>query len=153
VPRFGVAGGHRCATASERLLPLAFTEAGVMKIVMRSTASDVARYIADQPKEWQPSLKQLRNICRKQLRGYTESMAYGMPSYERSGQVEVGFGKQARYLSLYILKQPVFEAHRADLVNLSLGKGCIRYRRPDQIDWAVVSSLLADTHASTDAIC
>ena len=120
---------------------------------MRSTAGDVARYIADQPKEWQPALNKLRNTCRKQLRGYTESMTYGMPSYERSGQVEVGFGKQARYLSLYILKQPVFEAHRTQLSDLSLGKGCIRYRRPDQIDWAVVSSLLADTHASINAIC
>ena len=71
------------------------------------------------------------------MRGYTESMVYGMPSYERRGQVQVGFGKQARYLSLYILKQPVFEAHRAELGGLGLGKGCIRYRQPDQIDWAV----------------
>jgi uncharacterized protein YdhG (YjbR/CyaY superfamily) len=124
-----------------------------MEVVMRSTAADVASYIVDQPKEWQPTLNRLRNTCRRQLRGYTESLAYGMPSYERGGQVEVGFGKQARYLSLYILKQPVFEAHRAELKGLSLGKGCIRYRRPEQIDWVVVSRLLADTHASTDAIC
>jgi uncharacterized protein YdhG (YjbR/CyaY superfamily) len=121
--------------------------------MMRSTAADVVRYIAEQPEEWQPTLKELRARCRNQLRGFTEGMAYGMPSYERRGQVEVGFGKQARYLSLYILKQPVFEAHRADLSGLSLGKGCIRYRRPDQVDWAVVSLLLADTYASTDAIC
>jgi hypothetical protein len=119
---------------------------GVLEVVMRSSAADVARYIAEQPKEWQSALNQLRNTCRRKL-------VYGMPSYERRGQVEVGFGKQARYLSLYILKQPVFEAHRAELGGLSLGKGCIRYRRPDQIDWAVVSSLLADTHASTDVVC
>jgi uncharacterized protein YdhG (YjbR/CyaY superfamily) len=124
-----------------------------MEVVMRSTAADVASYIVDQPKEWRPTLNRLRNTCRRQLRGYTESLAYGMPSYERGGQVEVGFGKQARYLSLYILKQPVFESHRAELRGLSLGKGCIRYRRPDQIDWAVVSSLLMDTRASADAIC
>jgi uncharacterized protein YdhG (YjbR/CyaY superfamily) len=120
---------------------------------MRSTAADVAAYIADQPEEWRPVLNTLWKTCRKQLRGYTETMAYGMPSYERGGQVEVAFGKQARYLSLYILKQPVFEAHRAELGGLSLGKGCVRYRRPEQIDWAVVSRLLADTHASGDTIC
>jgi hypothetical protein len=80
-------------------------------------------------------------------------MAYGMPSYERGGQVEVGFAKQASYLSLYVLKQSVLDAHRAECSGLSLGKGCIRYRRPDQIDWSVVSSLLADTRATTDAIC
>ena len=120
---------------------------------MRSTAADVVRYIADQPEEWQPTLTALRDTCRDQLDGYTETMAYGMPSYERAGQVEVGFAKQARYLALYILKQPVFEAHRAQLGGLSLGKGCIRYRRPDQIDWSVVSSLLADTCASRDPVC
>ena len=120
---------------------------------MRSSAADVARYIAEQPKEWQPALNQLRKTCRRELRGYTESMVYGMPSYQRSGQVEVGFAKQARYLSLYILKQPVFEAHRAELTGLNLGKGCIRYRRPEQIDWVVVASLLADTRASTDLVC
>jgi uncharacterized protein YdhG (YjbR/CyaY superfamily) len=120
---------------------------------MRSDAANVVRYIAEQPKEWQPTLKKLRAACQSQLPGYTEGMAYGMPSYARHGQIEVGFGKQARYLSLYILKQPVFEAHLAELAGLSLGKGCIRYRQPDQVDWDIVSRLLADTCTSTDRIC
>ena len=120
---------------------------------MRSQEVDVARYIDEQPAEWRPTLEKLRAACRRELRGYTENMAYGMPSYARDGQIEVGFGKQARYLSLYILKQPVFEAHRADLAGLSLGKGCIRFRRPDQIDWSVVSRLLSDTRASVDEVC
>jgi len=120
---------------------------------MKSTAATVVSYIAEQPNEWQPTLKKLRAACRRHLRNYTESMAYGMASYDRHGQTEVAFAKQARYLSLYILKQPVFDAHRSQLAGLSLGKGCIRYRRPDQIDWNVVSSLLADTWASDDVIC
>jgi hypothetical protein len=76
-----------------------------------------------------------------------------MPSYARAGQIEVAFAKQARYLSLYILKRPIFEAHRAELSGLSLGKGCIRYRRPEQVNWVIVSGLLADTRASSDSIC
>jgi hypothetical protein len=71
----------------------------------------------------------------------------------RAAVIEVGFGKQARYLSLYILKQPVFEAHRAEFAGVSLGKGCIRFRRPEQIDWAIVSRLLVDTYTSTDRAC
>src|SRR5262249_33182906 len=102
--------------------------------------------------DWQPTLRKLRSACRRELEGYTEAMAYGMPSYARDGQIEVGFGKQARYLSLYILKQPVFEAHRADLAGLSLGKGCIRYRNPAQIDWNVVERLLSATRISTSEI-
>ena len=120
---------------------------------MRSDETSVAGYIGEQPVEWQPTLRKLRTVCRRELRGYTESMAYGMPAYGREGQIEVGFAKQAKYLSLYILKQPVFEAHRAQLAGLSLGKGVIRYRRSEQIDWAIVSSLLAETWASADSVC
>jgi uncharacterized protein YdhG (YjbR/CyaY superfamily) len=120
---------------------------------MRSSATTVARYIEEQPSDWKPTLERLRAACRRELRGYSEAMQYGMPAYARDGQVEVTFAKQAHYLSLYILNQPVFEAHRDDLAGLSLGKGCIRYRRPDQIDWNVVVRLLADTHDSTSGVC
>jgi uncharacterized protein YdhG (YjbR/CyaY superfamily) len=120
---------------------------------MKRDSVSVVGYIDEQPVEWQPTLKKLRAVCRRELRGYSETLRYGMPAYGRGGQIEVGFGKQARYLSLYILKQPVFEAHRSRLAGLSLGKGVIRYRRPEQIDWTIVSRLLADTYASNDAVC
>lgn len=120
---------------------------------MKSAAASVISYIDEQPQEWQPTLKKLRALCRRELRGFTEGMAYGMPSYSRDAQIEVGFAKQARYLSLYILKQPVLDAHRKQLAGISTGKGCIRYRRPAQIDWDVVTSLLSDTDASEADIC
>ena len=119
---------------------------------MKSTAENVTTYIDEQPKEWQPALRKLRAACRSQLRGYTEGMSYGMPSYEHGGEVEVSFA-QARYLSLYILKQPVLDAHRAELDGLSLGKGCVRFRRPGDVNWAVISALLAESYASPSRIC
>jgi uncharacterized protein YdhG (YjbR/CyaY superfamily) len=114
---------------------------------------DVRGYIAAQAQDWQPALRCLRAACRKQLAGYAEVIAYGMPSYRRAGTIEVSFAKQARYLSLYVLNQAVMEAHRAQLAGLSMGKGCIRFRSPEQIDWAVVSDLLAETAASDAGIC
>ena len=120
---------------------------------MKSTAVDVPSYIEEQPEAWRDVLQRLRAACRQHLRGYSEAMAYGMPSYSRAGEVEVGFAKQARYLSLYIVKQPVLDAHRARLEGLDVGKGCIRYRQPHQIDWAVVDDLLAETAASDAEIC
>jgi uncharacterized protein YdhG (YjbR/CyaY superfamily) len=120
---------------------------------MKSTAKNVATYIAEQPEEWQSTLRKLRAACRSGLSGYTEGMAYGTPSYQRGAEVEVSFARQARYLSLYILKQPVFDAHRAELHGLSVGKGCVRVRRPDDVDWEVVSALLAETCTSRSGIC
>jgi uncharacterized protein YdhG (YjbR/CyaY superfamily) len=120
---------------------------------MKSTATTVAAYIAEQPADWQPTLRKLRAMCRRELPGDEEAVSHGMPAYARDGKIEVAFAKQARHLSLYVLRQSVFEAHRARLAGLSLGKGCIRYRHPDQIDWDVVASLLAGTRESTDETC
>jgi uncharacterized protein YdhG (YjbR/CyaY superfamily) len=120
---------------------------------MRSSATTVAAYIDEQPDHWKPTLRKLRTACRRELKGYAEAMAYGMPAYLRDGQVEVTFAKQAHYLSLYILKEPVLEAHRRDLAGLSVGKGCIRYRRPDQIDWTVVARMLSETRTRPSGRC
>jgi uncharacterized protein YdhG (YjbR/CyaY superfamily) len=125
----------------------------VVEVAMKSDAASVVGYIGEQPAEWQPALRKLRTICRRELRGYAETITYGMPSYGHGGQIEVAFGKQAKYLSLYILKQRVLDARRAQLSGLSIGKGVIRYQRPEQIDWDIVSGLLADTWASADAVC
>ena len=120
---------------------------------MISTAENVTTYIDEQPKQWQPTLRKLRAACRSQLRGYTEGMAYGCRPTNDGGDVEVSFGQQARYLSLYILKQAVLDAHRAELDGLSLGKGCVRFRRPGDVNWAVISALLAESYASPSRIC
>jgi len=116
-------------------------------------ATGVKTYIDGQDPEWQPALKKLRTLCRRELRGFAEDIAYGMPSYSRAGQVEVSFAKQARYLSLYVLQKPVLDAYRKQLAGIRVGKGCIRYRRPDQIDWHLVARLLADANAGEAAIC
>jgi uncharacterized protein YdhG (YjbR/CyaY superfamily) len=120
---------------------------------MKSTAKNVATYIGEQAEQWQPTLRKLRAQCRRQLSGYREGMAYGMPGYQRGAQVEVSFGQQARYLSLYILKQPVLDAHRAELHGLSVGKGCVRFRRPEDVNWEVISAMLAETCMSPGGIC
>jgi uncharacterized protein YdhG (YjbR/CyaY superfamily) len=120
---------------------------------MTTVATDVRSYIEEQPEGWRPCLKKLRALCRRELRGYSEGIAYGMPSYARKGQMEIGFGKQARYLSFYVLKQPVLDAHRSELVGLSVGKGCIRFRTPDHIDWDLVRKLVLETAASPADIC
>jgi uncharacterized protein YdhG (YjbR/CyaY superfamily) len=120
---------------------------------VKSAATTVKSYLDEQPLDWQPALKKLRALCRRELRGYRERMDYGGPCYARKGEIEVAFAKQVRYLSLYILKQPVLDTHRPRLKGISVGKGCIRYSKPDQIDWDVVTSLLSATVASDAEIC
>ncbi len=122
---------------------------------MQSNAKDVAAYIAEAPAERRAALTKLRELCLSTLKGYEERMEYGGPVYQQPGakEPEVGFASQKQYISLYILKQPALEAHRALLAGLSVGKGCIRYRRPAQIDFAVVKKLLVSTRRMKVPIC
>ena len=58
-------------------------------------------------------------------------------------------------LGLYILRLDVLNAHR-DLLKVkgvSVGKGVIRYSKPERIDFKVVEMMLKATHQSTGVIC
>jgi hypothetical protein len=82
-------------------------------------------------------------------------MRYGGPSYSRNGKVEVGFASQKNFIALYILRTDVMNAHR-DLLKIkgvSLGKGCVRYSKPEKIDFHVVEMMLQATQESTGVIC
>jgi uncharacterized protein YdhG (YjbR/CyaY superfamily) len=122
---------------------------------MQSTAKNVSDYLDEVPAERLTALTKLRDLCRTTLTGFEESMMYGNPSYSRNCIVEVGFASQKHFIGLYILKTDVMNAHR-DLLKgkgVSLGKGCIRYSKPEKIDFTVVERMLKATVESTGVIC
>jgi uncharacterized protein YdhG (YjbR/CyaY superfamily) len=116
-------------------------------------ADEIGRYIEDAPEPRQPALNALRAACREELSDFQESIEYGMPSYSRAGDVEVAFASQKRYIALYMLRTDVMAAHRARLDGLGVGKGAIRYRKPTDIDFEVVRSMLSQTANSTGPVC
>jgi uncharacterized protein YdhG (YjbR/CyaY superfamily) len=122
---------------------------------MQSEAKSVNAYLGEVPAERKEALTKLRDLCRSALQGCKESMDYGMPSYSRDGEVEVGFASQKNYISLYILKQEVLETYKERLagVGVSFGKGCIRYSKPERIDFKVVEEMLAASEKSDAPIC
>ena len=122
---------------------------------MQSNAKNVDKYLEEVPQERQAALTRLRKLCREILTGYEESMEYGMPGYKRGKdkEIEVAFASQKNYISLYIMRQDVFDKHRDLLAGLNLGKGCIRYSKPEKIDFDVVRHLLIDSIQSKGEIC
>jgi uncharacterized protein YdhG (YjbR/CyaY superfamily) len=122
---------------------------------MQSNAENVTDYLGEVPAERKASLAKLRNLCRTTLKGFEESMRYGGPCYSRDGEVEVGFASQKHFIALYILRTDVMNAHK-DLLKgkgVSLGKGCIRYSKPEKIDFEVVERMLKATQESKGVIC
>jgi hypothetical protein len=61
--------------------------------------------------------------------------------------VEVGFASQKHFIGLYILRTDVMAAHREQLKEkgISVGKGAIRYSKPEHIIFRVMESMLRTT--------
>ncbi|WP_448626740.1 iron chaperone [Geodermatophilus sp. URMC 64] len=116
---------------------------------------DVDTYVEQAPENRREGLRLLRDLCREHLHGFTEIVRYRMPGYvrEEGAEGEIGFAAQKQYLSFYVTRTDVMAAHRDRLIGLDVGKGCIRYRRTDQIDVAVVRSILEMTAATRGPVC
>jgi uncharacterized protein YdhG (YjbR/CyaY superfamily) len=110
-------------------------------------------YLASVPEARREAMEGLRAACLEELHRFEESLAHGMPAYSRNGAVEIGFANRRRYISLYVLRNDVMDAHRGLVDHLDVGKGCIRYGRPADINFSVVRSLLRETSASRGPIC
>jgi uncharacterized protein YdhG (YjbR/CyaY superfamily) len=120
---------------------------------VQSGANDVDSYLTGVPEGRRVVLTEMRDACRRLLVGFAESISYGMPTYSRDGIAEVAWASQKRYISVYMMRADVLDAHRAQLAGLDVGKGCIRYRSPAAVDFTVVNSMLTAVAASRGPVC
>ena len=122
---------------------------------MQSSARLVSEYLEEVPPERKPALEKMRALCLKILTGFEEIMGYGMPAYLRNGTAEVGFASQKHFIALYILRTDVMNTYREQLQGkgISLGKGCIRYSKPERIDFTLVERMLRATVDTTGPVC
>ena len=122
---------------------------------MQSSAKTVTAYLREGPPERKAALTKLRDLCRAELTDFEEAMEYGGPTYSRGGEVEVGFASQKNFIGLYILRTDVMKTHRDQLKGkgVSIGKGAIRYSKPERIDFNVVESMLRATQESMGPVC
>jgi hypothetical protein len=120
---------------------------------MQSEALTVKEYLEEVPVERLPVISKLRRLCLQHLDGFEESMRYGMPSYSRGGTVEVAFASQKDYIALYILRTDVLDMYRDRFPTSSIGKGCIRYRKVEAINYAIIQEMLVRTSETTGVVC
>ena len=120
---------------------------------MRSEAETVDDYVAEAPEARRELLAAWRDLCRERLIGFDEVMRYGMPAYSRDGEVEVGWASQAG-TSRSTSRGPTSSGRTGDrLTGLDVGKGCIRYPTPSNVDLDVVDSMLIATAATRGPVC
>ncbi|NUV53655.1 DUF1801 domain-containing protein [Streptomyces coelicolor] len=121
--------------------------------MVQSPAPHVDAYLAELPDDRKVVLTRLRELCRAELKGFTEVMAYGMPAYERDGVAEVAFASQKQYISFYLLRGDVRDAFAERLAGQDMGKGCLRFRKPERVDLDLARDLLRATAAASGPVC
>lgn len=121
--------------------------------MVQSSAADVDTYLDELPDGRRDVLTGLRRLCQAELKGFGEVMAYGMPAYARDGTVEIAFASQKQYTSFYLMRSDVREAFEERLAGQDMGKGCLRFRRPESVDFELVRDLLRATAAAPGEVC
>ncbi|MFJ4683813.1 iron chaperone [Streptomyces sp. NPDC088789] len=121
--------------------------------MVRSRAETVEAYLGEAQEGQRAALARLRALCRAELTGFREVMAYGMPAYERDGTAEIAFAGQRQYISLYLMRPDVRDAFAERLAGQDMGKGCLRFRDVERIDHDLVRDLLRATAATPGPVC
>ncbi|MEV6400437.1 DUF1801 domain-containing protein [Streptomyces sp. NPDC051907] len=124
--------------------------------MVSSAAEDVDAYLAEVAEpDRLTALVRIRELCRTELAGFEEVMAYGMPAYRRAGggESEIAFANQKQYVAFYLMRSDVREAFEERLVDQDVGKGCLRFRRMERIDFDLVRDLLRATAAERGEVC
>lgn len=120
---------------------------------MQSKAKTVTAYLEELPQNRKEAIKKLRKVCLEALTDYQETMEYGMPCYKKNDKVEVAFASQKNYISLYFAKHNIIKKNKKLLQNLDVGKSCIKFTKPEHLDFDLISKLLSDNMTSPDEPC
>jgi uncharacterized protein YdhG (YjbR/CyaY superfamily) len=111
--------------------------------MVRYEAETVADYLRALTPERREALETLRSVVLQVAPGATETMRYGMPAYDVGSRELCLFASQKHYVSLY-LDPRIVDEYRGELEGLSLGKGCVRFRRLDRIPLETIERMLRE---------
>ena len=121
--------------------------------MVQSKAATVDDWLDGVDAERRPTFARFRDLARAELVGWQERMQWGMPGYGPVGADNVvSFNAQKRHIAFYAGPAAV-ERFADRLAGLDCGKGCIRYSKPEAIDWDVVRAVLGDIRARDETMC
>jgi uncharacterized protein YdhG (YjbR/CyaY superfamily) len=113
---------------------------------MTEKPKTVDAYLEVLAPERRAALATLRSLLHEVVPEAKETMRYGMPTYERDGEVLCSFASQKHYMSLYMDVELV-EQHADELAQLDVGKSCIRFKKLEQLPLDTVRAILTETEA------
>ncbi|MFD1104658.1 iron chaperone [Sphingobium olei] len=121
--------------------------------MVQSSASTVSEWMAGVGSLRAPALHRLRDLCIDRLVDWQERMQWGMPGYGPAGADSVvSFNNQKLYIAFYAGPTAI-AAFANRLTGIDRGKGCLRFRRPESIDFALIADMLDEIRGRGGPMC
>lgn len=95
---------------------------------MGTRITEVDSYLENCEEKRRESLAALRDLIHAAQPDIVETYAWNMPTFNYNEENICSFASRKQYISLYCNTEVVDE-HREALTKLSVGKGCIRFRK------------------------
>lgn len=133
---------------------------------MTSTAASPEQYIKELPPDRKEPISQLRHIILKNLpKGFKETMSYGMLGYVVPHELYpsgyhcdpklplpfLAIASQKNFIAFYhmgiyampdLLQWFITEYPKHSTARLDMGKGCIRFKKPEHIPYKLLGELV-----------
>ena len=134
---------------------------------MRIDAKNVDEYMSKLPDERKKAVTELRKTILKNLpKGFSEELGYGIPSYvvplstypdgyhcnPKLPLPFLSFASQKNFVALYhmgiyadkkVLDWFTEQYPKHSKTKLDMGKGCIRFKKPDEIPFTLIGELVS----------
>jgi uncharacterized protein YdhG (YjbR/CyaY superfamily) len=111
---------------------------------MQSAAKTVPAYLKQLPADRRQALSILRKMIKQVAPDAKESMQYGMPMYVIVDCPLFSLASQKHHLALYVCGWNAMNKYRNKLGKTNCGKGCVRFKKLDDLSLDVVEKLLID---------
>lgn len=109
---------------------------------MQSSAKTVAAYLKELPADRRTALATLRRMIRETVPEARESMQAGMPTYAVGNCPLFAMASQKHHLALYVCAWETMSKHRRKFGEANCGKGCVRFKKLDDLSLPAVQELL-----------
>lgn len=107
----------------------------------RTTANAIDEYISGFPPETRRVLRQLRAVIRSAAPEATETISYGIPTFDLHGKHLVHFGGFARHVGFYPTPSGTEEFQQA-LAGYKSGKGSVQFRLDEPLPEDLVREIV-----------
>ena len=109
--------------------------------MVQSKAANVDDFMQEVAPERRPALDRLRALCLERFGADSETMAFGMPAYGDPKAPLVAFNSQKQYIAVYP-GRAALDAFNERLAGVDRGGGCVRWKKPDKIDFDLLADIL-----------